>query len=58
MFHISFIVTVLVSAAAGFGVGRIKNAAKLAAIKAEVVKIEAEAVTEAKAIIARIKALV
>ena len=53
---VTFILTVLVSGAAGFGLGRVKNAAKLAAIKAEVVKIEGEVVTDVKSVVARIKA--
>ena len=47
----------VVSLAAGFGAGRIKNAAKLAAIKAEFVKIEAAAKAEEVAVVAKIKAL-
>lgn len=41
----------------GFGLGRIKNAAKLAAIKAELVKIEGKAVVDFAAVVAKIKSL-
>ena len=47
----------VVSLVAGFGLGRIKNAAKLAAIKAEFVKIEAAAKAEEVAVVAKIKAI-
>ena len=42
--------------AAGFGLGRIKNAAKLAAVKAELVKVEGSVVAEVKKLVADIKA--
>lgn len=45
-----------VSFGAGFGVGRIKNASKLAAVKAEVVKVENSAVAEVKSLVDAIKA--
>ena len=46
----------VVVAAAGFGLGRVKNAAKLAAVKAEVAKVEGSAVAEVKSLVAAIKA--
>lgn len=50
-------VAALVGAVAlGFGLGRVKNAAKLAAVKAEVLKLEASAVSDVKSVIAAIKA--
>jgi hypothetical protein len=49
-------IVVVVAAVAGFGAGRIPSG-KLAAIKAELAKIETEAVTDAKAVVARIKKL-
>lgn len=51
--------TLLVGAvclAAGFGLGRVKDAAKLAAVKAEVLKAESSAVAEVKALVAAVKA--
>ena len=53
---VSFIAFV-VGAALGFAVGRIKNAAKLAAIKAEIAKVDAFAVAEVKALVEKIKSL-
>lgn len=50
------ILVVVVAVAAGLGVLSIKNTAKLAAIRAEVAKIEAAAVADVKAVIAAIKA--
>jgi hypothetical protein len=47
----------VVCLAAGIGLGRIKNAQKLAAARVELNKIEAGVSTEAKAIVARIRAL-
>ncbi len=47
---------VVVGLVAGFGLGRVKNAAKLAAVKAEVEKVEASAVAEVKTLVAAIKA--
>lgn len=40
---------------AGVGLGRIKNAAKLSAIKAELVSLEQKAVSEARDVIAAIR---
>lgn len=40
----------------GFGMGRVKNAAKLAAVKAELLKLEAAAVSDAKSVIAAVRA--
>lgn len=45
-----------VALAAGFGLGRVKNAAKLAAVKAEIAKAEAAVETDAKKVIAAVKA--
>lgn len=42
--------------AAGFGLGRIKNAGKLAAVKAELSKVETSTVAEVKKLAAAIKA--
>lgn len=42
-------------ALAGFGVGRIKNAGKLASIKAELDAIESKASADVKALIAKIR---
>lgn len=41
---------------AGFGLGRIKNAGKLAAIEAELKKVEGSVVDEVKKLVASIKA--
>lgn len=49
-------VAVVVCLVVGFGVGRIKNSAKLAAIKAELVKVEVAAEADVKKVIAAIKA--
>jgi len=54
---ITLAVVAVISAAAGFGAGRIKNAAKLAAIKAEVAKIEGVAKADFEAIVTKIKSL-
>jgi len=53
------VAAVLALLALGFGAGRVKHPAnlKLAAVKAEIVKIEAEAKAEYAAVVARIKAL-
>lgn len=48
---------VLVAFAIGFGVGRIKNAAKLDAVKAEVTKAETAVSADAKALAAKIKSI-
>ena len=47
--------TYAAAAAAGFGLGRIKNASKLAAIKASIAKAEADAKADVKTVIADIK---
>jgi hypothetical protein len=46
----------VVAGAAGFGLGRIKNASKLAAVKAELAKAEGSAVTEVASLVAAVKA--
>jgi hypothetical protein len=43
------------SVAAGFGLGRVKNQGKLAAIKAELVSAETSTVAEVKILAAKIK---
>ena len=50
------IVFLAVAAAAGFGVGRIKNAAKLAAISAEIAKVKTGVITEVDNLVTAIKA--
>jgi len=50
------IVGALVLLGLGFAGGRVKNAAKLAAVKAEVAKVEGSAVAEVKSLVAAIKA--
>jgi hypothetical protein len=40
----------------GFGAGRVKNAAKLAAVKAELQKVEGSVVAEVVALVAAVKA--
>lgn len=50
------IAALVAAAGAGFGVGRVKNAGKLAAVKAELVKVEGSAVAEVKKLVADIKA--
>jgi hypothetical protein len=50
------LVAVAVAAAAGFGVGRIKNATTLAALKAEVTKIVTAGETDVKKVVADIEA--
>lgn len=56
MFH--FLISALLLAG-GFGLGRVHHPAnlKLDAVKAEIAKIEAEVVADAKTVIARVKAL-
>jgi hypothetical protein len=51
------IAALVVAAGLGFGVGRIKSAAKLAAIKAELEKVEASTIADVKALAAKIKSL-
>jgi hypothetical protein len=43
--------------AIGFAAGRVKNEAKLAAVKAELEKIDAAAIADVKALAAKIKAV-
>ena len=47
---------VVASLVAGFGLGRVKNVAKLAAVKTEVEAAEKSVVAEVKAVAAKIKA--
>jgi hypothetical protein len=47
---------VVLSLAAGFGLGRVKDAKKLAAVKAELEKVGADAVAEVKKLVADLKA--
>lgn len=51
-----YVVVALVCLGLGFAAGRVKNAAKLAAVKAELVKAENSAVAEVKALVAAVKA--
>ena len=53
-----FIVAALLGFAAGFGVGRIKNVSKLAAISAHLEAIEAVASQEVKNVIADVRHLI
>lgn len=53
---LNLIITGIVLASAGFGVGRIKSASKLAAISTELKAVETGAVTDVKALAAKIKA--
>lgn len=39
----------------GFGLGRVKNAGKIAAVKAEILKVEGSAVSEVRALVAAVK---
>lgn len=50
------VIVLLAAAAVGFGLGRVKNSAKLAAVKSEVEKAESSVVAEVKALVAAIKA--
>jgi len=50
------IIILVICLAAGFGLGRIKNTAKLAAVRAYIDKVEAAASTEVKQIIADVRA--
>jgi len=50
------VIALAVAVAAGFGLGRVKNAAKLAAVKAEVAKLEASAEADVKKVYAAIRA--
>jgi roadblock/LC7 domain-containing protein len=52
------IAALVLAAGAGFGAGRVKNAGKLAAIKAEVNKVQADAKADFAAAVAKIKTLV
>lgn len=53
---IAYAVVAVVFLAAGFGLGRIKNAAKLAAARAELNKIELGVSSESKSVVAAIRA--
>lgn len=50
------VIAVVVALAVGFGIGRIKNAARCAAIWNELRAVEAAGVTDAKAVIAAVRA--
>ncbi len=52
----TFVIAIFVSLVLGFGLGRIKDAAKLATVKAEVSKAENAVSAEVKAVVAAIKA--
>lgn len=49
------VLAVVVALGLGFAAGRVKNAAKLAAVKAELVKVEGSVVAEVKALVAAVK---
>lgn len=49
------ILLVIIAVSAGFGLGRVKNAKKLAAVSTEITKIETGITTDVKAGIAAIK---
>ena len=46
----------LAGGAVGFGAGRVKNAAKLAAVKAEIAKVEGVLTADYALVVAKIKA--
>jgi hypothetical protein len=52
---LGLVVGAVLCLSAGFGLGRVRNAGKLAAIKAEVVKVEASVVAEVQSLVAAIK---
>lgn len=52
----TYAIAIVVAMLVGFGLGRVKNAAKLAAVKAELVKVEGSVSTEVKKLVADIKA--
>jgi len=54
---ISLILVALAAGAMGFGLGRVKNSSKLAALKAEIAKIEAFGSKEEQALVAKAKEL-
>ncbi|MDA4129269.1 MAG: hypothetical protein OK457_00720 [Thaumarchaeota archaeon] len=47
----------VVAALAGFGLGRVKNAAKLAAVKAEIAKLDSSVTTEVAVLVIKLKSL-
>lgn len=51
-----YAIAIVVAMLVGFGLGRVKNAAKLAAVKAELVKVEGSISAEVKALVAAVKA--
>lgn len=48
-------IVVLASFAAGFGAGRVKNAAKLAAVRAEIAAFESSGIADLSNVVASIK---
>jgi hypothetical protein len=48
-------IAVVAALAAGFGLGRVKDAKKLAAVKAELVKVENSVSTEVKKLVADVR---
>jgi hypothetical protein len=50
------VVTFIVGLGIGFAAGRVKDSAKLAAVKAEIAKVEVFASAEVKSLAAKIKA--
>lgn len=55
---VGLLVAFVVGAGAGFGAGRVKNAAKLSAAKAELDKLEAGAINLAGAAVAEVKSVI
>jgi len=51
-----YAIAIVVAMLVGFGLGRVKDAAKLAAVKAELVKVEGSVSAEVKKLVADIKA--
>jgi hypothetical protein len=49
-------IVAVVSLGAGFGLGRIKNVAKLAAVKAELDKVQGSVIGEVAALVAAVRA--
>ncbi|VVB52202.1 Uncharacterised protein [uncultured archaeon] len=54
----SYLIVAAVCLLAGFGVGRVKNAQKLAAVRAELNQIALGVQAEGKAVVASIRALI
>ncbi len=52
---VTLVIVASVSLAVGFGAGRVKNAAKLAAVKSEITAIEGNLTTDFAAVVVKIK---